>query len=86
MDQSGGNSESEEEKGPQVCSCKTKEPRDEVKATGLPANLAVLFVPFVEDLPFLCPAAPKELSSEWIPHVGCDPPRLLLAKYSRWLI
>lgn len=81
-----GGENSGDEKGPHACACKAKEPRDEVKSFDLPAHLAVALVPTVQDLGYL--ARPEKLHQPMAgtPHTGCDPPRLRLAIYSRWLI
>jgi hypothetical protein len=74
------------DKTPHICACKSKEPRDEVKSFDLPTHSGLAFVPNVQDLGYL--ARPEMLRQPMAgtPHTGCDPPRLRLAIYSRWLI
>ncbi|WP_193212628.1 hypothetical protein [Luteolibacter marinus] len=71
---------------PHACACRTKEPRDEVKNFELPHDIAVLLEPAVTDVARLVPPVPVRRPMASTPHTGCDPPRLLLARYSRWLI
>lgn len=75
----------ESEKEPHACACSSKQPRDEVKNFELPHDIAVLLEPVVTDLAHLSPPAAVSLPVAATPHTGCDPPRLLLARYSRWL-
>lgn len=79
---SKGNSESE----PHACACNAKQPRDEAKNFEVPHDIAVLLEPVVVDLAYLSPPVIERSPMALTPHTGCDPPRLLLARYSRWLI
>ena len=83
---SSGGSDEGDGGGPHVCSCKTKEPRDEAKTCGLPTKTEAPFIPVVEDLSFLFRAIEVILPPTSVQAAGCDPPRLLMARYSRWLI
>jgi len=73
-------------KAPHACACKAKEPRDQVKNLELPPHMALLLEPVLLDLGCLSPPAAVPLAMAFMPHTGCDPPRLLLARYSRWLV
>ncbi len=79
------NNESKE-KGPCECACKSKEPRDEVKNFELPLDQVTPFVPVVQDLGYLSRPFVRSEPMAGTPHTGCDPPRLRLAIYSRWLL
>ncbi|MEK7952844.1 hypothetical protein WKV53_20185 [Luteolibacter sp. Y139] len=75
-----------QEKSPCPCACKAKEPSDEVKNPTLPVAAVLPFVPVVPDLSWLVPPSPVDLPVlAGSPYTGSDPPRLLLARYSRWL-
>jgi hypothetical protein len=73
------------DKEPCACACKVKEPREKAKDLELPCNVAVPFVPVVQDLSWLAAPVVVHVPMAGTPHTGCDPPRLLLARYSRWL-
>lgn len=86
MEKAQGKDSEHPAKSPCDCACKAKEPRDEVKNPTLPAAVVLPFVPVVQDLSWLVPPTPVDLPVQaGTPHTGCDPPRLLLARYSRWL-
>lgn len=74
------------DKEPHVCACKVKNPRDEAKAETLPVDPGLTLLPLVQDLSYLCPSFVARLPVANTPYNGCDPPRLLLARYARWLI
>lgn len=69
----------------EACACKTKEPRDAAKFSKISENPPVpLEAP--TELPIVAPRPIGTISLVFPPHTGCDPPRALLALYSRWLI
>jgi len=74
------------EKVPCECACKSKEPRDEVRNFELPLDQVTPFVPVVQDLGYLSRPFVRREPMAGTPHTGCDPPRLRLAIYSRWLL
>lgn len=83
---SSGDKGEDDNKVPQACACKSKEPRDEAKNFELPLNQVTAFVPVVQDLGYLNQPFVRSEPMAGTPHTGCDPPRLRLAIYSRWLI
>lgn len=75
----------EQDKTPCACACKAKEPREKAKDLELPSIAVLPLMPVGGDLSWLTPPAMGRLPMAAMPHTGCDPPRLLLARYSRWL-
>ncbi|MGB6222147.1 hypothetical protein [Haloferula sp.] len=75
-----------DEKGPQACACKSKEPRDEAKIFEFRLDQVAAMVPTVQDLGYLSQPLLQSEPMAGMSHSGCDPPRLRLAWYSRWLI
>jgi hypothetical protein len=82
----GGDKNGDDDKAPHACACRSKEPRDEAKNIELPAHQVAPFVPVVQDLGYLNQPFVRSEPMAGTPHTGCDPPRLRLAIYSRWLI
>ena len=69
------------------CACLTKEPREPVKPGELPAQVPALPMPHERDASFAEASISPRLAAvilQW--NGGFDPPRLILARYSRWLI
>jgi hypothetical protein len=82
-----GHSESRDrgDEQPQACACKSQEPRDAAKFAKAQPDPALPQIPTTENFNFV----PRQIESSSLifpPHTGCDPPRALLARYSRWLI
>ena len=67
------------------CSWKAKEPREKAKDLELPCSAAMPLLPVAQDLAWLPAPVVDYVAVCATPHTGCDPPRLLLARYSRWL-
>lgn len=74
------------DEAPPDCGCKVKEPREEAKKFELPSMVALPFVPVLQELSCLTSPEIVRLPLAATPRTGCDPPRRLLARYSRWLI
>jgi len=81
----GAPGERESRENPHQCDCLTKEPREAVKTSEPPAQTPAM--PAVDDWASPATAVSRQLAvalPRWTG--GCDPPRLILARYSRWLI
>ncbi len=70
---------------PHLCACQDPEPREMAKKIEPPVHAAAPFVPATREFRAANPPVPLQLT-EARPMRTCDPPRLLLARYSRWLI
>jgi hypothetical protein len=84
VEKAGGPEKKEKQKDC-PCTCKVKEPREKAKDLDLPSTAAIPLLPEVQDLTWLPAPAVEYVLACRTPHTGCDPPRLLLARYSRWL-
>ena len=82
----GGEEKGDDDKMPHACACKSKEPRGDAKNFEVPFDQVTPFVPVVQDLGYLSQPFVRSEPMAGMPHTGCDPPRLRLAWYSRWLI
>jgi len=84
VEKAGGSEKKEKQKNC-PCSFKMKEPREKAKDLDLPGIAVELSLPPVQDLAWLVVPVTEYVPVCNTPHTGCDPPRLLLARYSRWL-
>lgn len=74
------------DRAPHTCACKIQEPRELAKQVDPPSQLATPPAPAPRECGIPIASAPLRLAVSSTQHTGCDPPRLLLARYARWLV